>query len=189
MRETKRYVLRNVNEDCKVMTIDIDHAGRMNIIQHMPCYPRIGEHNYGTPNCDIIARAINDAAKAWAGYDREFMDPCDEGRIAYGGGINLYEATIPNDEYPGPFYVNVYDTFREYGGSEEGGWYYTRMVPRYEDGCAVPFTTCPTYKEAVDERQRIADRMKRSNINDGFVRVVIERAQPTVQPKYGPYYC
>jgi len=35
-------------------------------------------------------------------------------------------------------YVTVYLVTREYGGPEEGGWYYNRRIPERTWGCGVP---------------------------------------------------
>jgi hypothetical protein len=35
-----------------------------------------------------------------------------------------YEVVYDHNVVPAPYYVNVYERYREYGGPEEGGWWY-----------------------------------------------------------------
>jgi len=87
----------------------------------------------------------------------------------------------------GQYYINVYELDRNYGGPEEGGWWYDSGEPIL----SVPFDTI---KEAYEYRDKMEVKFPRTHksssvlYNGGDYSVVMERrfaeAYPNVTPRY-----
>jgi hypothetical protein len=93
-----------------------------------------------------------------------------------------------------PYYVNLYDVDRRYGGGEEGGWYWTSYIPTQE----VPRNSyaCDTIEEARAAQEwlnsTLAPYQPRHNrysvLGGPDVEACIEQHPPMVQPTSRPRY-
>jgi hypothetical protein len=79
--------------------------------------------------------------------------------------------------------INVYHTWRSYGGPEEGGWWYTEYEPQF---------SIPVTREVADsEMCRIIDLFTdrgSDHYNPDFV-IRFEFHKPIHEPQQRPYYC
>ena len=101
------------------------------------------------------------------------------------------EAPAGDRFWSGSVFVNVYDVDQEYGGTEEGGWWYTAGSP-------LKCRPCRTEPEA----ERVAERWRRyvehvvnadrpeisSVLSEGQVRVYVEDRPAAHFPEVRPHY-
>lgn len=142
------------------------------------------------------------AQEIWWEHDKEnpdahdFIAPTEP--LVWGENAHRWNecsGSIPNDdpdEYnPGNwivcncpchwsnYYVNIYLADREYGGPEEGGWW-------YDIGEPIGSIPCDTWKEAWDLREKLKEKYprtnKRNSVNGG------EDYEVAVQSHFAKYY-
>lgn len=97
--------------------------------------------------------------------------------------------------YQSKFYVNVYQVDRNYGGSEEGGWWWNSYVP-FNDIQRNSWG-CDTLEEARMIKEWLTTtlinyqpaRNRYSVIGGPDIEAIIEEHTPLVQPTHRPYYC
>lgn len=87
---------------------------------------------------------------------------------------------MTHGENKGVLFVNVYDTYREYGGPEEGGWYYDVGHPTGESYVRRRMDS------ALDLARKIRAKLKADGAEDVSVRV--EQHKPRKFPQGRPHY-
>lgn len=109
-----------------------------------------------------------------------------------------YDLEDSNVEIATPkLYVNVYVMTREYGGPEEGGWYYDAWYPTTEDDDLIS-KKYNTVEEAEAAYKIMVENVKEENatryplhsvLSDGIYEVRLEAYEAEVYPRYRPQYC
>lgn len=108
-------------------------------------------------------------------------------------GLDLDRVT----ENTGLWFVAVFLVDREYGGPEEGGWYYEAGVPVLEDGIPTPMWTADEaaalqHREVVqrtlDETVNKGRRSIGSVLSQGEYRAVMDQGWPRPFPETRPRY-
>jgi hypothetical protein len=129
---------------------------------------------------------------AWfrrAGWKLEYL-----WREKLNGPHRLYRLGLHLTGRYSPFYVNVYDVDQQYGGGEEGGWWYQVGEPsQYFSQASFPV-------ETEEEGQRLRDALRAkirypdghhdqySMLSDGDVEVTVEDDPARSYPQSRPYY-
>jgi len=85
-------------------------------------------------------------------------------------------------------FINVYHVTREYGGPEEGGWYYDQWEP-VADKCNVSYERA-TLDSAIAwcEDQNQGEPPLSSVGSHGLYRVQVEENHARREPEYRPHY-
>jgi len=95
----------------------------------------------------------------------------------------------PPSEFPVRYFVNVYSVSREYGGPEEGGWYYDQYLPERSYPCVDK-----TYAESLqakleaDYKAQKPEDDRTSVIGTPDWRVCIEQHPALPNPMSRPHY-
>jgi hypothetical protein len=100
--------------------------------------------------------------------------------------LNQYPEVDPTDVYfRFPTYINVYEVDRQYGGPEEGGWYYNVGTPVAAIPCNTEHQINDAYKIL---REQYPAEKRHHRIDDPYFRVVQEAYFPEPYPKTRPHY-
>ena len=124
----------------------------------------------------------------------ELMDESDY-RSRLVGGI-LFNTPEEADAFDRGWRVNEYRVTREYGGPEEGGWWYTLHVPT---GTSIVLHDLASFEDARDVRDAQNAFASVSNACDnprGIYSVIggadveweVEKGEPATKPECTPHY-
>jgi hypothetical protein len=86
------------------------------------------------------------------------------------------------------WYVNTYFTHEEYGGPEEGGWYYTVHAPAEGQQVFQPIGPFDDYVKACEISNLMRDVL-RANHPDERSYIIVERHKARLYPRVKPHYC
>lgn len=147
-----------------------------------------GQEHYGQWHLEF-----SDGTKREDYYGREVLAATDDAFFDWDELIDvhvydeeLHEVINPRTLLPYRWWVAVYDVDLEYGGPEEGGWW-------YDTGICLMNVACESYEQAqeVQEqlRQEYPDTGKRNSVLSGEdYNVVIEHRPGKNYPEYRPHY-
>lgn len=119
--------------------------------------------------------------------DQGWLDADEDG---YNGKSFITHLIVHEDNLePAPWYVNVYEEDRGYGGPEEGGWYYDISEPVHSEVCDTRFDAEATAERLREEYPEQGDRPVSSVLyNGGAYTIRIENHPPVAQPETVPHY-
>lgn len=119
--------------------------------------------------------------------DQGWLNPDEDGC----NGTSFISHLIVHEDLlePAPWYVNVYEEDRGYGGPEEGGWWYDIREPVHSERFDTK-AEAEAYKERItDEYPEEGDRPVSSVLYSGGAHsILIENRPPVNQPETTPHY-
>lgn len=172
----EQYHVYEKGTDDPVFTINFFNTGDMETLQHATHLDPAG-----------IVAAIANADDAFNGGDNAYYFEEASEPLYLSPTYTLVKDLIPDEQYQGWWFVNVYERGRAYGGPEEGGWYYTYYLP---------ITPCETFplmrfnnkQKAQDAAHELTDGHEYLHANGTAYAVMVERETPMPKPTYTPRY-
>lgn len=141
----------NVTADTANFTIKIDLAARYGYFEHN----ELGDECGG----GLWFGQHDDDSLTLSDYDGVAILPREVGEGLRAAGFTVGEDCLHDPVY----YVTLYELNREYGGHEEGGWWYDTGTPEKNENNK----RCTTEREALDYCAELNDSTILCDLNDG----------------------
>lgn len=142
----------------------------------------VGEHDFTTMDepgtlRQTLVVALDYGDQGWLGGDDE-----QRSHISH---LMVHEDALE----PAPWYVNVYEQDRGYGGPEEGGWYYDIMTPIRQERFDNRFDAEAHAEFLRAEYPAEGDRPVSSVLYSGGAYIIrVENRPPVAEPQTTPHY-